>query len=136
MKRNYRQIPDRGTRYIMKALIIIAHGSRREQSNNEIVSMVDRIRLMVNSQYERITHSFLEICGPSLTEAVEDCIRKGARDITVYPLFLNSGNHVQRDIPEMIRELDAAWPDCRIRLLQHFGGSEDIASLIANHVSA
>lgn len=119
----------------MKALIVIAHGSRREQSNNEIIGMVDRIRSMVNDQYEQITHSFLEIRDPSLNEAVADCIDRGAREVTVYPFFLNSGNHVQQDIPDMIEELNAVYPDCHIQLLQHFGKSEDMASLIADHVS-
>lgn len=119
----------------MKALVIIAHGSRRQESNDEIISMVDRIRQRVNNRYKRITHAFLEICDPTLADAVEECIHRGAREITVYPFFLNSGNHVQRDIPEMIAKMNADWPHCRIRLLQHFGRSEDVAGLIANHVS-
>lgn len=104
------------------------------QTLSEIINMVDRIRSLVDDQYDQITHSFLEICDPALPEAVAECISNGAKEVTVYPFFLNSGNHVQRDIPDMIAELNAIWPDCDISPLQHFGKSEDIARLIVNHV--
>ena len=119
----------------MKSLIIIAHGSRREESNREIIEMVTRINMQLEAGYDHVSHAFLEICNPSLHDAVAQVIEMGAREVSVYPFFLNSGNHVQRDIPEMIQALNASYPDCEIRLMPHFGQQEDIASLIARHVS-
>jgi len=118
----------------MKALIIIAHGSRRQQSNDEIIDMVSAVRNRTSYHYDLVLHSYLEICTPSLPVAVNDAIASGADDITVYPFFLNSGNHVLRDIPEMIEELNQSHPGCTIQLMPHFGKSENIAELIARHV--
>ena len=119
----------------MKALIVIAHGSRREESNNEIVEMVTRISLQLEAGYELVQHAFLELCEPSLPTAVESVVNKGAKEIFVYPFFLNSGNHVQWDIPSMIEELNTTYTSCEIHMLTHFGKQVDIASLITQHVS-
>ncbi|MEJ2093759.1 MAG: CbiX/SirB N-terminal domain-containing protein [Gammaproteobacteria bacterium] len=119
----------------MKALIVIAHGSRREESNNEIVEMVTRISMQLEAGYKLVQHAFLEVCEPSLATAVESVVKKGAKEIFVYPYFLNSGNHVQRDIPGMIEELNTTHSSCDIHMLTHFGKQEDIATLITRHVS-
>ncbi|HSR62249.1 MAG TPA: CbiX/SirB N-terminal domain-containing protein [Gammaproteobacteria bacterium] len=120
----------------MKALIIIAHGSRRQQSNDEIVGMVNAVRTRTRDKYDLVLHSYLEICAPSLPAAVSDAIEQGADNITVYPFFLNSGNHVLRDIPKMIEELDRANAGVIFHLMPHFGKSENIPDLIADHVKS
>ena len=118
----------------MKALIIIAHGSRRQESNDEIVDMVNAIRGRTSACYDLVLHSYLEICSPSLQDAVREAVRAGAEDITVYPFFLNSGNHVLQDIPAMTEKMKQDYPDCSFHLMPHFGISENIAELIARHV--
>ncbi len=119
----------------MNALVMIAHGSRREEANTEFIALVERVRNTASWTYEFIEHCFLEIASPSLTEAVDHAIERGARDISVFPYFLNSGNHVLRDIPAMIDHLKRQHPTCEITMLPYVGAFDGMAELIARQVT-
>ncbi len=118
----------------MKVLVMIAHGSRKEAANAEFISLVERVRIAAGSKYDFVEHCFLEIASPSLTEAMEHAIAKGARTISIFPYFLNSGNHVLRDIPETVDRLTNQYPHCTMTLLPYFGTFEGIAELISRHI--
>jgi sirohydrochlorin cobaltochelatase len=119
----------------MKALIMIAHGSRREDANAEFISLVKRVRIAATSKCDFVEHCFLEIASPSLAEAMEYVIAKGARTISIFPYFLNSGNHVLRDIPETVDRLTNQYPHCTMTLLPYFGTFEGITELISRQIS-
>lgn len=114
----------------MKALVMIAHGSRRDEANAEFIALVENVRTAAGSKYDFVEPCFLEIASPSLAEAVEPMIAQGARTISIFPYFLNSGNHVLRDIPNIVDRLTNQYPDCTITLLPYFGTLEGIAELI------
>ena len=85
----------------MKSLIIIAHGSKKESSNNEVKEIVDNIR-KYNTLYSNIEVSFLEFEAPSLEDSIKKCVELKSQQIYIYPYFLNSGKHVTFDIPDII----------------------------------
>ena len=114
----------------MNALIFLAHGSRRQKSNDEVRALVDAIRPLLKSKYCCVDAAFLEITTPSLRDVVDGLLERSVRSITVYPYFLNSGSHVDRDIPELIEDYRAGNPDCAFRVMRHFGGSEAIIGLV------
>ena len=118
----------------MNALIIIAHGSRRKEANAEFIALVEKIKTTSGSKYDFVEPCFLEISSPSLSESVKYVIENGATHISVFPYFLNSGNHVLRDIPEIVARLTQHYPDCTITLLPYFGTIEKIAELISHHI--
>ena len=120
----------------MKVLVMIAHGSRREDANAEFISLVERVRIAAGSKYDFVEHCFLEIASPSLAEAVEHMIENGATHISVFPYFLNSGNHILRDMPEIVDGLTNQYPHCTMTLLPYFGTLEGIAELIGRHISS
>ena len=62
----------------MKALLLIAHGSRRQASNDEVVSLADAIAGEMNDEYPIVQAGFLEIVQPSITEAIDRCVQLGA----------------------------------------------------------
>ena len=55
----------------MKALVIIAHGSRRDESNNEIEYLTNEVRELVKNEFEIVEYSFLEMAKPLLIDAIE-----------------------------------------------------------------
>ncbi|HIA14268.1 MAG TPA: hypothetical protein EYN18_07530 [Nitrospirales bacterium] len=118
----------------MKALVMIAHGSRREEANAEFIALVGQVKTAVGSKCDFVEHCFLEIASPSLTEAIEHMIENGATYISIFPYFLNSGNHVLRDLPEIVDRLTRQYPDCTITLLPYFGTFKGIAELISRHI--
>ena len=114
----------------MKGLLFVAHGSRREESNQEFEEMVSLLRAKLDLSYDKIDASFLEFAKPGIDEALHAMIHEGMTEIQIYPFFLNSGKHVHHDIPEKICEVKEIYPAVEITLLPHFGSSEHILSVI------
>ena len=125
----------------MKALIIIAHGSRRQEANNEIVNLTNSVEKIAGNEYGLVAHAFLELAKPTLLQSIENVINQGATDITIMPYFLNSGNHVTRDIPKILETAQKKYPDCTLRMAAYIGMIEEMPELILsqskqNHVIA
>lgn len=60
--------------------------------------------------------AYNEFCAPSVEEAVESLIARGATLVTVVPSMLTpGGSHSERDIPERLARLRARHPDVQIR---------------------
>jgi sirohydrochlorin ferrochelatase len=114
----------------MKALLLIAHGSRRQKSNDEVVVLADKLQATCSNEYQIFESGFLEIATPAIGSAIETCIKKGATSITVLPYFLNSGLHVTKDIPTHIKESQLQFPDIEIKVAKHIGASELMMSLL------
>ena len=118
----------------MNALIVLAHGSRREKSNQEVIDLVDSIRPRLGARFDRIDAAFLEIVPPSLQDSIEDVLEQGARSVTIFPYFLNSGNHVDRDIPAIVDHFQERYPDRAFIVTHHFGNTDDVGGLIVEQL--
>jgi len=114
----------------MNTLIILAHGSRREESNLEIKTLAEQVKALAGTEYDLVEYAYLELIEPSLPQAIDNSINNGASNITVLPYFLNSGNHVKRDIPEMIKTAEEKYPTCLFKVSACIGMIEDMPELI------
>ena len=118
----------------MNALIILAHGSRRHESNREIVNLANDVNEISGDKFDAIEYAYLEIAEPTLLQSIESLVNRGVSDITVLPYFLNSGNHVKRDIPTMIETATEKHPDCRFKISACIGMFEGMPKLILEQV--
>jgi sirohydrochlorin ferrochelatase len=119
----------------MKALLLVAHGSRRKQSNDEVVELAEKLKRHCAGQYNIIHAGFLEIAAPSIADGIKNCIAEGAESITVLPYFLNSGRHVVEDIPNIVKTAQSESPEIDIRVAQHLGASEMMMDLLISSAS-
>lgn len=111
-------------------LLIIAHGSRREASNDEVRRLAGRVRDLCAPGLDHVEVAFLELAEPSIPEGLTRCVAQGAREIVVFPYFLAAGTHVALDIPEAIGAFELEHPDMRIRLTPHLGASDALPHAI------
>ena len=118
----------------MRALVVIAHGSRSEAANEEFCRLVGALA-SATPGYARVAHAFLEAAAPSLPAAMAQLVVDGCREADIYPLFFNGGRHVARDLPALLEEVRSAHPDCRLRLLPHFGAWSGLAQALAAHIA-
>jgi len=118
----------------MKALVIVAHGSRREASNEEVIALSASVSTRLEEQFAIIGTGFLELAEPLIPDAIEQCILKGATDISVLPYFLSAGRHVQEDVPHEVKTVQQKYPNIKISLLSHLGGMPEVVSLICGAV--
>ncbi len=114
----------------MKALLIVAHGSRRQASNQEVMALARSISTRQDHQFDIVEAAFLEIADKLIPDGIEQCAKAGATEITVLPYFLNSGKHVTQDIPEVIIAIKPQYPDITIELTSHIGASSIMADLV------
>jgi len=113
----------------MKALLIVAHGSRRAESNDEVRALARRVAERATQQYERVDCAFLELAEPLIPAGVEALAGMGADDITVVPYFLSAGRHVVEDIPAEVAR--AVLPDgVNVRIAPYVGQSETMVELL------
>ena len=114
----------------MSSLLIIAHGSRRDASNDEMRQLADQVRAQPGQTYDHVHAAFLELAEPSITDGLAKLVAQGATDIVAFPYFLAAGTHVAQDIPEAIAEFATRHPDINVRLTSHLGASHALPAAI------
>lgn len=114
----------------MKALLLVAHGSRRKQSNDEVVLLAEKFKSQCSQQYNIVNAAFLELAEVLIPDGIKQCVTDGATSIVVLPYFLNSGRHVVEDVPNIINDCIGQYPDIEISLAPHLGASDLMMDLI------
>lgn len=118
-----------------KALIIVAHGSRKSSSNEEVRVLGEKVKYLQDKNYAFVMTAFLEFTTPSLEECILSCVEKGATEIVILPYFLASGNHVTRDIPEVVQKIQALHPQIKMTLKEHIGSALGMVTLLNDMAS-
>jgi sirohydrochlorin ferrochelatase len=114
---------------MMRALLIVAHGSRLAGSNDEVRALCNAVAARDDGVYEHVTCAFLELAEPSIPEGLEALIALGVRDITVVPYFLSAGRHVAEDIPIEVAKVPLPG-GVTVRIAPYVGRSAIMADLL------
>ena len=117
----------------MKGVIIISHGSRSLESQEQFMNIVSMVRGKVDYPVEGC---FMELAKPGFAETVDKIVAEGATDILVYPLFLFAGIHIKVDVPNIIEEKLKTLNGIKIKMLKPLGDREEIADLVVAGVMA
>lgn len=118
--------------FVNKSLIIVAHGSRKASSNEEIKALVQKVKSLQGKRYAFVLTAFLEFTTPSLEESILLSIDNQVSEIVILPYFLASGNHVTRDIPQVILKIQSSHPQVKITLKEHIGSSSGMLKLLSD----
>ncbi len=113
----------------MQHLLIVAHGSRRHASNQEIRYLAEKLNKN-NRTFASISCAFLELATPSIPDGLLELIEQGAAEIIVMPYFLSAGRHVSEDIPAAISSVLAQKPNIKIQMADYLGASPRIGELL------
>ena len=114
----------------MKSLLVVAHGSRREESNDEVRDLTACLREQSADAYAQVVCAFLELAEPSIPDGIRNAIRAGAEQVTVVPYFLSAGRHVVKDIPAEIEVVRSESPDVEIVLAPYLGAAPGLTQLL------
>ena len=113
----------------MKSLLVVAHGSRRQESNHEVRQVVGQLRAL-ESQYDRVDCAFLELAEPSIPDGLRNLIEVGSEDIVVLPYFLSAGRHVTTDIPNDADIVRKEHPAVSIYIAPYLGAAPGIERIL------
>lgn len=101
------------------AVLLIAHGSRRPEANQELVEVARRLRSQ--SDYAVVEVSYLELAEPTILDAGRRCVDRGAECVLMLPYFLSAGTHVTADLERYRSELATRLPSVEFRLCAPLG---------------
>ncbi len=111
----------------MSALIVLGHGSRNAAATEQFNVVVEELR---SRRDDPVYAAFMELAEPSLPDAVAAAVGAGASEVVVQPCFLFDGNHIRRDIPELLAGLAAEYPDVSFRFGKPIGPDVRVADIL------
>lgn len=95
-------------------------------------ALANQMKPMLNGTQFSVAYN--EFCGPTLQEAVEDLISKGAKSITVVStMFTPGGSHSEFEIPEEMAELRVKHPDVKLHYAWPYNLNQ-VAQMLMNHI--
>lgn len=106
--------PDRRT-----ALLLIAHGSRRPEANDDLEYVAARLR--ERGRYPIVQVSYLELADPGIEAGGALCVAGGATEVILLPYFLSPGKHVVEDLAAARDRLAGFFPGVRFVLADPLG---------------
>lgn len=113
----------------MRYLLLVAHGSRRAESNDEVRRLVQDMDKMEHG-FDEVGAAFLELAEPLIPDGIENAIQKGATEVVVFPYFLSAGRHVIEDVPKDVESVKAKHPQTKITVSPYLGSASSIRDVI------
>lgn len=118
----------------MNAIILYAHGARDSQWAEPVRRIAERLSDRLPEAH--VACAYLEHLPPDLPTAVEDARSRGVDRVTLVPLFLGRGGHLQRDLPEIVARVGAQHPGLRITVLPSLGEATEVLDAIAGWIAS
>src|SRR3954470_22800246 len=112
-----------------KAILLIDHGSKREEANE----MLACVRGMIQDQAGPdvlVGYAHMELAEPTIEQGIAECVKRGATEVIAFPYMLSPGKHSTRDIPRMIDEAAKNFPGVTFSVTPAFGVHEKLGEVV------
>lgn len=116
------------------AYLLIAHGSRRPEANDELVQLAGQVRARRPEAIVEV--AYLELAEPTIAAAAERCVRQGAAEVRLLPYFLSPGVHVTRDLEECRSRLATEFAPVKFVLCPPLGDHSLILDVVLDRLQA
>jgi sirohydrochlorin ferrochelatase len=113
----------------MKAILLIDHGSRRDEANLMLADVRDMVQQQAGTDVI-VEYSHMELAEPTIEQGVAACVQRGATEVIAFPYMLSPGKHYTRDIPRMIDEAAKNFPGVTFSVTQAFGVHEKLGEVV------
>ena len=87
-----------------RALILVDHGSTVKEANDMLAEVAGLVRSSKTCDFDIVLHCHMEIAEPTISQAFDECVARGAVHIVVHPYLLAPGKHSTVDIPNMVKD--------------------------------
>ena len=112
-----------------QGIVLFAHGSRDPLWHKPIEAVASHIATL--SPRAAVVCAYLELSTPDLATATRTLLDRGVQGITILPMFLGVGKHAREDLPKLVVELQAAYPDVPFLLKPAVGEDARLVQLMA-----
>lgn len=117
-----------------QGIIFFAHGSSVASANAAVQAIA--AEAAAQGRFALYETAFLECAQPDLAAAVEVLTARGASEILVVPYFLTLGIHLQRDLPRMVRDIEARHPGLSIDVTPPLDGHPALPAILVERAKA
>ena len=116
-------------------IIIVDHGSRRDESNALLERVARAFAERFAERYDVVEPAHMELAEPSIATAYARCVERGATRVVVCPYFLGPGKHWTSDIPSLTAAAAAKFPGTEYHVTQTLGLDDLILELLGKRVA-
>ena len=125
--------PSIGKDMDMKAVLVIAHGSRVKETERTLVAVLNMVRERMPDLC--IEHAFMEFSDQTPAKAVQSLVDQKVTEIKVVPYFLFTGVHLNEDIPAIIKGCMADHPNVRVIMGEPLGVDVRLADILVDRIN-
>ena len=118
-----------------QGIIIVDHGSRRDESNLMLEQVAALFARRFAKRYDIVEPAHMELAEPSIGTAYAKCVERGAQRVIVCPFFLGPGKHWTQDIPRLTAEAAAKFPGSQYHVAPTLGIDDLILDLLEKRVN-
>lgn len=113
-------------------IVIVDHGSRRAEAN----AMLKRVAKLYAAEtgVGIVRYAHMELAGPSIEQAIAQCVEAGAKTVVLSLFFLSPGRHSKEDIPRLAAEAEAQHEGVRVLVSAPMGVDERLAAVLHGRV--
>ena len=112
-----------------RGLVLVAHGSRREVSNDEVRRVAAQLAEQSGDRFEMVHAAFLELAEPLIPDGVQCCLDNGMEEVVVLPYFLSAGRHVVEDIPAEVAKVNNRT-GAEVRIAPYLGAAQGLSEIL------
>ena len=121
-----------GDGFEQTGVVIVDHGSRRDESNRMLEAFVEQYRQ--TTRYRIVEPAHMELAEPSIATAFDGCVERGAKRVVVCPYFLLPGKHWHQDIPALTQAAAAQHPGVEYMVTAPIGLHPMMADVIESRI--
>lgn len=111
-----------------QSLLLMAHGSPRPQSNNDLFRVADVVR--ARGEFAHVVVAFMECNEPDIPAGIDELVQNGASEIVAVPYFLHPGNHVADDLPTLLEAAQQKYPHVTFTMGDYLGRDAALETVI------
>ncbi|MDH4163233.1 MAG: precorrin-8X methylmutase [Nitrospirota bacterium] len=118
-------------------ILLLGHGSPKKDANqlDQVAGILHRL-IHPGCAETCVRVAYMEFAAPKIPDAIKQAVGDGAKKVILHPFFLTAGQHVTKDIPEMIDEARAAYPGVQFIYTEPLGIHEKLAHIALERISA
>ncbi|MBI5395472.1 MAG: hypothetical protein HZA91_09280 [Verrucomicrobia bacterium] len=113
-------------------VFVVTHGSKLKEANWIMLRLTRELRRRFRT--DCIVPCFMELGQPDIPTAIRKLVAKGCNHIFGYAFFLVPGKHLQRDIPQIVRETLKDHPGVTFELSEPMMADPALADFVENRL--
>jgi sirohydrochlorin ferrochelatase len=119
-------------KFMKTGTIILGHGSKAPQALATLKQVQELVK--ESSKKEIVEIASLQFDKPDISEAIANVVSQGVSKIVLVPLFLYFGIHLQEDIPAILDEEKAKYPNVEFVMTDNLGADKRIIDIVVDRI--